>query len=615
MNAVMAPRPRGSRKRDKKFFYNTQVLANNLELALNDDLETYGKTIIDPPSYTRYGGAAQAALRKKYTTSSANDSPRRELAFRKFRDVQLHLGRVDLSWLRVPTQRNERFGLEQDALLLLRARHVCHHILGDFALSEVFQAAKHGPNSTADIPFADAGNSRKWTFPMSITDNCVGLMTSYLEWDRHALALRLTAQPDLPPGLSELFKVVPGAIGTTVLKNEDVDRFIAKEPTCNMFLQQGVFEVMAERLKRFGVDIYNLQGVHRSLAHLYSLTRKGATVDWTSASDCSMTELVKYLLPLKWFMLLDAVRSPHVLVGKEWLTPLCISSMGNATTFPVETLILFALGVAAVSSLRNTNSLFPEWEDYTRVSVFGDDCILPVEAYEVFVRIATRVGYILNEDKSFHAFDDCFRESCGADYFAGRNIRPFYLKGLPAQKPSLVTAYLYSIWNGVLKNAINAFGHRNYVYSKQLQVIANALSDHTKEICVVPPSFPDDSGVKTAGDWCRLQRLFRSKPRLVTRDIHGTFSVPMLRRVKPDLGTIVPEWEYWFRLKFPADHHPLAGNSRLSYITRKGGKVEIALNRGDPNLVERVELAFQANRTNTKGYVVTVLQYCGTFEP
>lgn len=41
-------------------------------------------------------------------------------------------------------------------------------------------------------------------------------------------------------------------------------------------------------------------------------------------------------------------------------------------------------------------------------------------------------GFKLNEEKSFFG-DEPFRESCGGDYFAGKPVRPFYLKEEPVE--------------------------------------------------------------------------------------------------------------------------------------------------------------------------------------
>jgi hypothetical protein len=60
------------------------------------------------------------------------------------------------------------------------------------------------------------------------------------------------------------------------------------------------------------------------------------------------------------------------------------------------------------------------------VSVYGDDIIIPTYAYEHLIQLLTALGFVINRDKSFGT--GAFRESCGADYYYGINVRPFFLK-------------------------------------------------------------------------------------------------------------------------------------------------------------------------------------------
>jgi hypothetical protein len=147
-----------------------------------------------------------------------------------------------------------------------------------------------------------------------------------------------------------------------------------------------------------------------------------ATVDFASASDTVSYNTVLELLPFEWFKLLDAGRSPCYTVEGDVYSFHKFSSMGNAYTFELESMIFYALAWACMKHV-DINPV-----PRRNISVFGDDVILPVQAYDLFVEVATAVGFTVNPDKSFHK--GLFRESCGADVFDGYDVTPFKIESL-----------------------------------------------------------------------------------------------------------------------------------------------------------------------------------------
>jgi hypothetical protein len=91
--------------------------------------------------------------------------------------------------------------------------------------------------------------------------------------------------------------------------------------------------------------------------------------------------------------------------------------MGNGYTFELETLIFVLLSICACDEVGVSSK---------DVSVYGDDIIIPVEAYDVLKEVLETCGFTINEDKSYH--EGPFRESCGEDYFRGINVRPFLVR-------------------------------------------------------------------------------------------------------------------------------------------------------------------------------------------
>lgn len=199
-----------------------------------------------------------------------------------------------------------------------------------------------------------------------------------------------------------------------VPKNAKTHRSVVVEPSLNMMFQLGIGDYIAARLKRFGIDISD-QRFNQNAARLGSISGDLATLDLSSASDTIARELVAHLLPVDWFLLLDQLRTSSVLYKGSTMQIQKFSSMGNGFTFPLETLIFYALAVSTVMA-----------QDEHKVLAYGDDLIVPTYAVESLTEVLDAAGFVVNSDKSFSTGP--FRESCGADYLSGIDIRPVYQK-------------------------------------------------------------------------------------------------------------------------------------------------------------------------------------------
>ena len=210
-----------------------------------------------------------------------------------------------------------------------------------------------------------------------------------------------------------------------VPKNANTYRATVTEPPLNGMFQMAVGDYMVRRFRAFGLDLKD-QSANQRLALIGSLTGALATLDQKSASDLLALELVFNLLPHEWAHRLAYGRTGHVVYRDQRIRMEKFSSMGNGFTFPLESLIFWALAKACVEVLE----LNPTREEPYRstVSVFGDDVICPTEAVELITEVYSAVGFVLNEDKSFSTGP--FRESCGKDYYKGIDIRPYYQKDL-----------------------------------------------------------------------------------------------------------------------------------------------------------------------------------------
>lgn len=417
-------------------------------------------------------------------------------------------------------------------LILHRARHICHYVLTPFVEDELFEDCRHSGGSTVGVPFSDTSIEAKWTYPVTVTSACLSLLVRYLGWNQQLhFAIK-----DFNGKDKAWYRIVDGSVAATVPKDREINRFIAKEPTGNMFLQQGAMSLMYKRLALIGLDLSTLPDLHRHLAWLGSLTGNLGTIDWSQASDCVLTELVEFLFPAQWSRLLLTLRSPVTFIQKvEHRLPM-ISSMGNATTFPVETLIFWSLAVASLFTKENprSNSLIPDSDYFKRVTVFGDDCILPTEVCDDFIDVTCSLGFVVNRQKTFTT-DRGFRESCGGDYLHGVDVRPFYLKGPAGTKPSQMEAWLYIIGNSVLKKYMSYFGQLTYMYDKAFFAWYFGLFEsHHVKIKVVPEFFPDDAGLKIFPDLLRFLEHYEFAVMPIRVNQHGTVRFSYLRNSYPE---------------------------------------------------------------------------------
>lgn len=231
----------------------------------------------------------------------------------------------------------------------------------------------------------------------------------------HLLGEFLSEFPGWIPDGTQSANLVCGSELVVVPKNAKVGRPICIEPLLNGLYQKGVGSFLKRRLKRFGIDLSD-QSRNQSLA-LKAIDFDLATVDFSSASDTISYNVVMDLLPIDWFQFLDIARSPQFFRDGTWYNFQKFSSMGNAYTFELETLIFYALACACCEELGVS------YQTGQNLSVYGDDVIIPRRAYDLFSQVTAVCGFTVNLKKSFS--DGVFFESCGHDYFNRSFVRPF----------------------------------------------------------------------------------------------------------------------------------------------------------------------------------------------
>jgi len=274
--------------------------------------------------------------------------------------------------------------------------------------------------------------------------------------------------------------VVQGSRLSFVPKTTEISRTICTEPVLNMLFQKGIASVLEDLLARScGIDLSKQPDKNRRLAQLGSVDGSFGTIDLSSASDSMSTSLVTEFFPKHVLDMLVMTRSPYTtLPGGASVELHMISSMGNAFTFPLQT-IFFASLVYGAYRVLSIPFERPFRHSLGNFAVFGDDIICRSQAYGLICRLLSLCGFSVNVDKSFN--EGPFRESCGHDYFSGHNVRGVYIKTLRTSSDK------YS--------AINRLNRWSAQWEIPLPTVISSLL-RGERILPVPFDEMDDCGIK-----------------------------------------------------------------------------------------------------------------------
>jgi hypothetical protein len=487
-------------KRKKKTLFDPDGILTRIHQAVEQDLTS--SSLIQKMGPGAIAGT-QIQLRefkKKYVSPKLNTTALETICFESFKKTNEHMGDINTK-LRIILHHIRPLGhpaISDLELYLYKARALCYKIMGDFEREDWYALTKHSSGTSIDVPYKDTSMERKMKSPISATYQAIEQFEKYLQYDTgyrdaiHSLNQGDERCPDWD------YKIVQRSKATTVDKTEDKRRMICIEPTVNMFLQQGLMTYITKRFEAFtGLSLSTLPDQHQTLARVGSIDGKLATIDFSSASDCVSIELLRWILPPRWFSAIESVRCSSTDLNGEVVDLNMISTMGNATTFPLETVVFWIMGMVCQSPPR-TRSLLPEWEINGSVSVFGDDCIIPTNHAQGFMSLCTDLGFIVNEDKSFFDPDSRFRESCGGDYLNGVSVRAFHVRAPSSMAMSALEPWLYIINNRMMEQ-YNKYAHDSdfYFASKLLSVTSTIFKEYNLRLKIVPFDFPDDAGLKT----------------------------------------------------------------------------------------------------------------------
>jgi hypothetical protein len=233
----------------------------------------------------------------------------------------------------------------------------------------------------------------------------------------------------------------------TVAKNSSSRRTITVEPVLNQFVQQGLRTLLLEAISECRILGNSIalsdQSKNQILALEGSRFDNWATIDLKSASDLLSVKLVESVFRhhgLFFDHMMDC-RSTGVYCDLAETKHLGkFAGMGNALTFPVQSICFAVISLAAILDYQGLSPTYWNLRRASRcIRVYGDDIIVKREYAHQVVNWLHNVGLLVNVKKSF--LEGNFKESCGVDAFRGVDVTPLYLKHRPddgAADPSII---------------------------------------------------------------------------------------------------------------------------------------------------------------------------------
>jgi len=349
----------------------------------------------------------------------------RERAIKKFVDAEERCRKTNNRFYRVVSRMNNPILNQEQSWYdrkIVGMKEFIRRVLGESPdLDAIFEQAGYGPGASVGV-HGDATNifrkfsAERWT----VSHSCVpyaraAVMRNFSLFEALCEERNGFVCYDLDVAqarFNEKLAYEPSNLVSFVPKTAKTERSIAVEPLLNSFVQKGIDSEMRRLLRRFGYDLSD-QGRNSKMAKIGSEDGSLFTLDLSSASDTVSTALCRALLPEDWYAMLNRTRSATYKLRGRVEPYHKFASMGNGFCFPLETLI-FAAAVRVTLP-----------GDDRRHTVYGDDIIAPTDSYDELVRLLRFCGFTPNEAKSFK--EGPFRESCGADWHRGQDVRPVYL--------------------------------------------------------------------------------------------------------------------------------------------------------------------------------------------
>lgn len=348
--------------------------------------------------------------------------------------------------------------------ILHLARRKIRDTLGAFDRFAAREMCTFGPGADTGTRGDNTSSYHKFRSNGESTPGAASLMYEWFHTDR-----RVSYTQDSTLVSASRLSFVP--------KTALIDRSICVEPRWNVFLQLGIGGLICQRLRRIGLDIQCQADANRRLASRAQADGL-ATIDLSSASDTVSTNLVLDLFSCvdtddeepfsDWLDAILRTRCVNTVYKGERFRLEKISSMGNGYTFPLETLIFFAFAWGTLTYLGI------EAKVNENLAVFGDDIIVPKEAASTLIEVLAAVGFTTNSSKTFTEGE--FFESCGKDYFRGKDVRPAFHKNAVRHSTEIYNA-VNKILDWGCRLSFFADGCPSWIYSLRSDLLRRIPKD------------------------------------------------------------------------------------------------------------------------------------------
>jgi hypothetical protein len=268
-----------------------------------------------------------------------------------------------------------------------------------------------------------------------------------------------------------------------VPKTMEKPRIIAAEPSYLQKMQQGILTLMTERLGDHPVIGWIDQTRNREMARKASADRSLSTLDLSEASDRVSMRLVENLIKFNEYFLTAVVsartQTAELPTGERILLKK-FATMGSALCFPMEAMVFCTIIYMAIAKAHG--EYLPSIKTLKglegKVSVYGDDIIVPREYTQSVIELLETFGLKVNRSKSFS--ESHFRESCGAEFYNWHDVSIVRArKRLPEDRQHVEE--LISIV--AMRNLYaKAYGHTRFV---------EVLDDYIGGLIPFPYGFPE----------------------------------------------------------------------------------------------------------------------------
>lgn len=219
-----------------------------------------------------------------------------------------------------------------------------------------------------------------------------------------------------------------------VPKNYKTARIIAPETVYRQMMAQAMSHVLDKHMMRrhgpgHNLDIHD-QERQCQLAFQGSTNGLISTFDLSKASDSITLPLLYDLFGAQVVEAVESVLPTHY-VKPDGSAQLLQSKlmMGNGITFIFLTMTTWAIACAGVkyaSLFKSDSEHMSDEEIMHSISVYGDDVIGPTEYAESIVDAFEACGFQINSEKSYWSTTHLYRESCGSEWYCGKDVSTIY---------------------------------------------------------------------------------------------------------------------------------------------------------------------------------------------